>query len=155
MNGKERWKVYKERPGLFHISLTASQNPPAQQIKHRIKVTEKLIRDFPEGFTNKAARNLLGVLYFYDGQYFQAIETFESILEHQPDSLTALANVAFVYQRLKQNSKATKYLSDFSDEQDQEKSGISLADQAFAFIFDCYMEKDVIERNKLPKELLV
>ncbi|XP_011414594.3 tetratricopeptide repeat protein 22 [Magallana gigas] len=155
MNGKERWKVYKERPGLFHISLTASQNPPAQQIKHRIKVTEKLIRDFPEGFTNKAARNLLGVLYFYDGQYFQAIETFESILEHQPDSLTALANVAFVYQRLKQNSKATKYLSDLSDEQDQEKSGISLADQAFAFIFDCYMEKDVIERNKLPKELLV
>lgn len=157
LNGKERWKIYRERPGLFHIALNASQNPPPQQIRHRITVTEKLIRDFPEGFTNKAARNLLGVLYFYDRQYVKAVETFEQILELEPDSLTALANVAFVYQRLKQNTTATKYLGGLAvvDEHYQEKRGIGLADQAFAFLFDCYVEKDVMERNELPKELLV
>lgn len=48
---KEIWEIYNERPGLFQISLTASQNPPAQQIKHRMIASGKLIRCFPEGFT--------------------------------------------------------------------------------------------------------
>lgn len=106
---KEIWEIYNERPGLFQISLTASQNPPAQQIKHRMIASGKLIRCFPEGFTHRAAQNLLGVLYFYNGQFYQAVKTFEKALQLQPDSLTAMANIAFVYQRMKQNTKVTKY----------------------------------------------
>lgn len=77
---KEIWEIYNERPGLFQISLTASQNPPAQQIKHRMIASGKLIRCFPEGFTHRAAQNLLGVLYFYNGQFYQAVKTFEKAL---------------------------------------------------------------------------
>lgn len=154
---KEIWEIYKERPGLFQISLTASQNPPAQQIKHRMIASGKLIRCFPEGFTHRAAQNLLGVLYFYNGQFYQAVKTFEKALQLQPDSLTAMANIAFVYQRMKQNTKVTKYQARLAEvkENDQERKGIALAEQAFAFLFDCYMEKDALERNKLPKELFV
>lgn len=100
-DGKVNWKIYAERPGLFHLPLNASKNPPVKQISHRIKVTEKLIRLFPSGFTNIASRNLLGVLCFYNGDFARAVKTFQEILQYQNDSLTALANLAFVYKRLK------------------------------------------------------
>ncbi|XP_061166460.1 tetratricopeptide repeat protein 22-like [Saccostrea echinata] len=147
-------RKYGERPGLFHISLNASQNPPAQQLTHRIKVMEKLIRDFSEGFSGQASRNLLGTFYFYNNQYLKAVETFQEVLKIDPNSLTASANLAFVYRRLKQPSKAEKYSTELASN-DDERQGIALADQAFAFIFDCHVEKDVMERNKVPKDLLV
>ena len=150
-------KVYAERPGLFHISLNASQNPPAHQFTHRIEVTKKLIRDFPTGFTNRASRNLLGVLYFYNGEFHKSVKTFLEVLQDQPDSLTAMANLAFVYRRLKQSSKATQYLDQLKAATEHESTGnksVAMADQAFAFLFDCYIEKDVMERNIVPKELL-
>ena len=157
-DGKVNWKIYAERPGLFHLPLNASKNPPVKQISHRIKVTEKLIRLFPSGFTNIASRNLLGVLCFYNGDFARAVKTFQEILQYQNDSLTALANLAFVYKRLKQNSKATNYLELLTKEIEEntpQTKSTAMADQAFAFLFDCYMETDLIERNKLPKELFV
>ncbi|XP_062579772.1 tetratricopeptide repeat protein 22-like isoform X1 [Saccostrea cucullata] len=141
-----------ERPGLFHITLTASQNPPANQLTQRIKVAEKLIRDFPEGFTRQASRNLLGAFYFYDSQFSKAIQTFQEVIENDSKSLTASANLAFVYQRLKINSKVSEYESKLSM-YDSVGQGIVLADQAFALLFDCYVEKDILDRNILPKEL--
>ncbi|XP_061196496.1 uncharacterized protein LOC133204768 [Saccostrea echinata] len=146
------WKKCGERPGLFHITLSASQNPPAHQLTHRIKVAEKLIRDFPEGFTRQASRNLLGTFYFYDSQFSKAVKTFQEVLNRDSKSLTASANLAFVYQRLKINSKASQYESKVSIN-DPEGQGIVLADQAFALLFDCYVEKDILDRNILPKEL--
>ncbi|XP_062601482.1 tetratricopeptide repeat protein 22-like [Saccostrea cucullata] len=147
-------RKYGERPGLFHISLNASQNPPAQQLSHRIEVIKKLIRDFPEGFSRQASRNLLGAFYFYNKQYFKAVDLFQEVLKIDPNSLTASANLAFVYRRLKQGSKADKYSSELSSNDDK-RQAVALADQAFAFIFDCHIEKDVMERNKVPKDLLV
>ncbi|XP_062579771.1 tetratricopeptide repeat protein 22-like isoform X2 [Saccostrea cucullata] len=153
-NQKDIWRKYGERPGLFHLSLNISQNPPAQLLTHRIKVMEKLIREFPEGFSRQASRNLLGACYFYNNQYLKAVETFQEVHEIDPNSITASANLAFVYQRLKLSSNFEKYSFELASD-DAESQGISLADQAFAFIFDCHVEKDVMERNKVPKELLV
>ncbi|XP_061166404.1 uncharacterized protein LOC133175326 [Saccostrea echinata] len=151
---KDIWRKYGERPGLFHISLNASQNPPAQLLTHRIKVMEKLIREFPEGFSRQASRNLLGVCYFYNNEYLKAVETFQEVLKIDPNSVTASANHAFVYQRLKLSSSSKKYSFELGSNE-VERQGIALADQAFAFIFDCHVEKDVLERNKVPKDLLV
>ncbi|XP_048757625.2 uncharacterized protein LOC125667953 [Ostrea edulis] len=153
-NSRDICVKYEERPGLFHISLNASQFPQSQQLTHRIEVMKKLIQDFPDGFTRQAARNLLGVLYFYNSQFSKAVHIFNEILKSDPNSLTATANLAFVYQRMKQNSKASEYsIQNAAD--DTGRQGIALAEQGFAFIFDCHVEKDVIERNNLPMELLV
>ena len=152
-------KICEEKPGLFHISLNASQKPPVHEITHRIKVTDKLIRDFPTGFTNRAARNLLGVLYFYNGECFKAVQTFQKILEDHPDSLTAMANLAFVYESLKQTSMATMYLDDLNKNETNTEKSVALGDQAFAFLFDCVLEfetnRDIIERNEIAIGLLV
>ncbi|OPA76319.1 DDE transposase family protein [Paenibacillus selenitireducens] len=60
-----------------------------------VKVLEQIVDDQPEFF---AARNNLGLAYYYMGLFDKAMETIVDVLDRDPGNLHALCNLAIFYQ---------------------------------------------------------
>ncbi|KAK3092866.1 hypothetical protein FSP39_008056 [Pinctada imbricata] len=154
-------KINGNNPGFFHLALNASQNPPALKFRNRLEVVKKLKKDFkncPGNFTNCAILNLLGTLYFYNGEAGEAISHFKKIIkDFDAHNRNALANLMFVYQRIHMTKKSEEFkrkLSELGSNEENEDTVKYTAEQAFAMFFDVHLEKSSDERNSPPFKLL-
>ena len=151
-------QINRLNPGLFHLSLNASQNPNPIKLNNRVEVVRRLEREFGhldnyDGlFTICAVQNLLGALLFYSKESTKAILCFKEVLKKDENNKNALANLAFVYQRLHLTKKSKDYIERLNGIPGTTGylDTVYFAEQGFAFFFDVYAEKDSLDRNRPP-----
>uniref|UniRef100_A0A8C5R9Q7 Tetratricopeptide repeat domain 22 n=1 Tax=Leptobrachium leishanense TaxID=445787 RepID=A0A8C5R9Q7_9ANUR len=153
-------------PGHFHLemNLNFESCTPDQFRRRDIKLKRDVLQfqlesDF--SFQQHAVKNLLGVFSFYLDEVDSAKDIFLSVSQLDPDNLNAWANLAYVYDRLNMEDKAsecTDRLShlmglegDDGDSVDRKLRGARcLAEQGYVHSFDVGLlnEEDNIEKLK-------
>jgi len=76
-------------------TMRASFRAPLASLEEQLRSLKRLTRDHDEPTNNKREDLYkLGLYYYYQGQYEQAIETFQSLLIEQPNNLAAKIRLA-------------------------------------------------------------
>ncbi|KAK6169952.1 hypothetical protein SNE40_018467 [Patella caerulea] len=92
----------------FDLSLNVNSAKDRQEVETRITILKCYIKG--DILSLKLAnKHLLGLLYYYIGEFGESYETFKSILIEDPNNLNALANLAYVCRGILSKKEAVKY----------------------------------------------
>ncbi|KAE8610320.1 hypothetical protein XENTR_v10012082 [Xenopus tropicalis] len=151
-------------PGHFHLemNLNFESCTPVEFRRRDIKLKRDSLQfqlEADSSFQQFAVKNLLGVFFFYLDEFHSARDIFLSISHHDPNNLNAWANLAYVYDRLNMEDKASQctdklsHLMGLEGEEGESKevrlrAARCLAEQGYAHAFDVGLlnEEDSMEK---------
>ncbi|KAG8436866.1 hypothetical protein GDO86_007812 [Hymenochirus boettgeri] len=139
-------------PGHFHLemNLNFECNTPVKLRRRDITLKRDALQfqlESDSSFQQLAVKNLLGVFSYYLDEFGSARDIFLSITQEDPDNLNAWANLAYVYDSLNSEDKASQctdkvsYLMGLDEGESDSKevrlrAARCLAEQGYAHAFD-------------------
>lgn len=155
-------------PGHFHLPLNLnieSSGPSTLRLRD-IQMKRENLRaelELEMGRMQYAVRNMLGLLAYHVDELEEAEEIFRNICQEDPGNLNAWANLAHVYERLRQENKESECLERVKELMDMETSesptegriraAWCLTEQAFAQLHDVEMEREEDLQERLTSAL--
>ncbi|TRY58445.1 hypothetical protein DNTS_002068 [Danionella cerebrum] len=157
-------------PGHFHLELNLNGEPSGSAtLRHRdIQLKRESLKAELEaemGQLQYAVRNMLGLLAFHVDELETAEDAFRSICQEDQENLNAWANLGYVYERLgreEEEGECVEHVAALMGSEVGEKHVVCrlraarcLAEQAYAYLHDVELERDVDLQERLTAALMI